>query len=33
MDADASLLPRKVRWMKKKGTFVTEIACYSRNSL
>ena len=33
MDADASLLPRKVHRIKKKGTFVTEIACYYRNSL
>lgn len=32
MGGKASLFPRKVAKMKKKGTFVTEIACYSRNS-
>ena len=33
MGVKASLFPRKMVCMKKKGTFVTQIACYSRNSL
>ena len=33
MGVKASLWPRKMAKMKKKDTFVSQIACYSQNSL